>query len=912
MGVLLAIFLIVNLNANSGLDKNKISSDVIEKAEKGEQVRVYIKLKTETSEGKSISSHETKEEVLKILENKIKHDFGEELDVFISKEELLELQNNPIVEFIEPVPTRSIFLDDSVPLINSSSELWNVQVNGTNLTGEGETICIIDTGINYSHVDLGGCYGDNDPTSDCKILGGWDFYNSDPDPVDDHGHGTHCAGIAAANGAKKGVAPDAKIIMIKACDSTGTSCPDPDIEDGINWCVDNSSRFNISVISLSLGGLNFTDYCPEDDLASSINNAIANNISVVVASGNNGWTDRIAGPACVENATAVGATTKTDGFYEDGNRWPLRLLVAPGVSITSTWKTGGYESSDGTSMATPHVAGAFAIINQYRRLEGSVDLTPREIEEVLNNSGKRLNDTSGSGLNFSRIKIYSTILEIDQGNPYVTLSSPADDNFSSNSNNTFTCISTDIQLSNTTFYLWNSTGGEVNQTTYNSTSATSFEFEINQTLENGTYTWNCLTYDNNTNYAWASSNRTIKVGNSTVILNSPSDNSYTTTNETTFNCTIIDTLSNLTNVTLKVWNATGKNLVYNETTTISGTSNETTFIYNLTEEDDYDWNCLVYDEESNLIYGESNYTITFDNTKPTITLVSPIDGASQSSSTALFRFNVTDMSAIANCSLILDNVLNTTDTGIIKNTTETITRSLGDGIHDWKIRCYDAAGNMNESYDERELTIDTDDGSGTSLSSSNSDSTSDETTDTTTTPITYNSYSITETEFEEGCSKCVSINDEINFTKGNESHRLKIEEIKNESIKVKIYSDPITLTITKGATEKADLDNDNIYDIAVTYNSYENSEANVTLKSIHEKIGTRQIFDPKLSNDIKEFFSSLIGFAKKLDKKTWTIIGIVGGVMLLGIIGYLSRRKIICAIECFTESKKCKGKKCKR
>jgi len=155
--------------------KSKISSEVLEKIEQEDNIRVYIKLKSEVKKGRSITSREIKKEVSGILEGKIKHSFDDSLSAFVSEKELLELQNNSNVESIELVGRRAISLQDSVPLINSSTELWNLQVDGINLTGKGETICIIDTGVNYSHSDLGGCYGNNDEDSSCKVLGGYDY-----------------------------------------------------------------------------------------------------------------------------------------------------------------------------------------------------------------------------------------------------------------------------------------------------------------------------------------------------------------------------------------------------------------------------------------------------------------------------------------------------------------------------------------------------------------------------------------------------------------------------------------------------------------------------------------------------------------------------------------------------------------
>ncbi|MBU1203804.1 MAG: S8 family serine peptidase, partial [Nanoarchaeota archaeon] len=100
-------------------------------------------------------------------------------------------------------------LQDSVPLINASV-VHSVMVGGVNITGIGQTICVVDTGVDYTHADLGGCFGDG-----CKVIAGYDFINNDADPLDDNGHGTHVAGIAAASGGITGVASGANIVAVK-------------------------------------------------------------------------------------------------------------------------------------------------------------------------------------------------------------------------------------------------------------------------------------------------------------------------------------------------------------------------------------------------------------------------------------------------------------------------------------------------------------------------------------------------------------------------------------------------------------------------------------------------------------------------------------------------------------------------
>ena len=589
-------------------------------------------------------------------------------------------------------------------------------------------------------------------------------------------------------------------------------------------------------------------------------------------------------------------------MYGSGNRNNLTLLLAPAGTtggggscsignmnpnaICSTYKTGAYYAFAGTSMATPHVAGGFAIINQYRRLEGSIDLTPAEIEDALNDSGKVISD-AGSGLDFSRIKIYHTILAIDQGGVSTTLNSPANNSINASTNNTFNCSSTDIQLSNLTFYLWNSSNALINQTTYIATS-NNFEIGINQTLANGTYSWNCLGDDNNSNSAWASNNYTFKVGGTDVTLNSPANNLFTTSNSMTFNCTLQNTIANLTNVTLQIWNVTNNSLVYNATTNISGANNETTFAYNLTAEDDYDWNCLAYDADSNSILGDSNYTITLDSTNPVVSLESPDDDASESEGSIDFEFNVSDTNDIVNCSLVVDDEIEDTSTSISKGTSESLSLSLNAGSYDWKIRCYDEAGNSDDSA-EREITI---------TSSSDDDDDSSDSSGSGGAAAIARNYIATKAEFEKGYSKALKEGDKINFTKNNESHKLELDDATNSSIKIKIYSDVFTLTILLGETEKADLNSDNIYDIAVTYNEYNNLKANITIKSINETIETRQISTTDSNETISseensnetmgtgEVMAYLKESFKNMDKKTWITIGIIAGLILLAGIGW--------------------------
>ena len=125
---------------------------------------------------------------------------GFSADIFRSDRE--KIKDLPHVKAVYPDTEVSIALQDSVPLINAT-EVWQMKdSNNKFVTGENITVAIIDTGIDYMHPDLGSGFG-----SGYKVIGGYDIYNDDPDPMDDHGHGTHCAGIVAANGIASALVP---------------------------------------------------------------------------------------------------------------------------------------------------------------------------------------------------------------------------------------------------------------------------------------------------------------------------------------------------------------------------------------------------------------------------------------------------------------------------------------------------------------------------------------------------------------------------------------------------------------------------------------------------------------------------------------------------------------------------------
>ncbi|MHA1245737.1 MAG: S8 family serine peptidase [Candidatus Thorarchaeota archaeon] len=248
-----------------------------------------------------------------------------------------------------------------------------VDVVQGNVDGSGVKVAILDTGIDYTHPDLDDVYA-----------GGYDFVDDDSDPKDGNGHGTHCAGIVAAEDNGEGVigvAPHASIYAVRVLDNWGSGYTS-DIIAGIDWAIDNG----MDVISMSLGG---GDYDQAFDDA--VDRAYNAGIVVVAASGNDGK-GTISYPAAYDNAIAVGAIDSDHNLADFSNYGPEQEVVAPGVDIYSTmptytvtlnyWFMGGYSQNydrmSGTSMATPMVAGVVALI-----LSANPDLTPPEVRDIL-------------------------------------------------------------------------------------------------------------------------------------------------------------------------------------------------------------------------------------------------------------------------------------------------------------------------------------------------------------------------------------------------------------------------------------------------------------------------------------------------------------------------------------------------
>jgi len=234
---------------------------------------------------------------------------------------------------------------------------WGVsKVNGGS-GGNGITVAVLDTGVT-KHPDL--------KISVCKDATRGRFIQNGCN--DNNGHGTFVAGIIAANGGDDGrgitgVAPGANIMAIKVCDADG-SCWSDDIAAGIRYAADNGAN----IISMSFGSSR-----NDPVLNDAIDYASSKGVLLVAAAGNDGPDDgSIDYPAANANVIGVGAIDSSDKIPFWSSRgdnyntvyWVVNEkdieFVAPGVAIDSTWKNGCYLTLDGTSAASPHIAGLAA------------------------------------------------------------------------------------------------------------------------------------------------------------------------------------------------------------------------------------------------------------------------------------------------------------------------------------------------------------------------------------------------------------------------------------------------------------------------------------------------------------------------------------------------------------------------
>ncbi|MZQ96999.1 MAG: S8 family serine peptidase [Acidaminobacter sp.] len=351
------------------------------------------------------------------------------------------LRHNPKIALIEPDLTVQA-LADTYPwgITRIGADLVHQQSN----TGAGIKVGIIDTGLDYTHPDLAG-----------KYVTGYDFVNNDANPMDDHGHGTHVAGTIAAvmNGqGLAGAAPGVSLYALKVLDANGSGSLG-NIMAAVEWCVDNG----IQITNNSYGVM--TD--PGSTFKAVFDAAYAEGLLQIAAAGNDRtkwyslfFTDIVSYPAWYSSVVAVAATDSANKVASFSSFGPSVELSAPGVSIESTIP-GGYATWSGTSMATPHVVGAAALVMKSGITSASA--VRSRLQATADDLGALGRDRDyGYGL----VDADEAVLGTPPLNapPSVTITSPMDgETFTIGQNITFTASATDLEDGNlTSSIVWTS------------------------------------------------------------------------------------------------------------------------------------------------------------------------------------------------------------------------------------------------------------------------------------------------------------------------------------------------------------------------------------------------------------------------------------------------------------------------
>jgi subtilisin family serine protease len=258
------------------------------------------------------------------------------------------------------------------------------------LTGAGQTVAVIDTGIDYTHPALGGGFGDG-----FKVVDGYDFVDDDDDPMDTYGHGTGVAGVIAAeefvhNGRTyRGIAPDARLVALRI-DSANEPVPDERIDAALDWVLARRKSLGITVVNISFGYGSFDDEEGSSVFGDELRALKDAGVFVVASSGNNGVSSPpgIQYPSADPNVYAVGATDEFGTIAEFTQRSDLLDLLAPGADVATTALVDGdgatedFRLATGTSFASPAVAGTVALMRQ-----ADASLRPPDIRSILRVSG---------------------------------------------------------------------------------------------------------------------------------------------------------------------------------------------------------------------------------------------------------------------------------------------------------------------------------------------------------------------------------------------------------------------------------------------------------------------------------------------------------------------------------------------
>jgi subtilisin family serine protease len=323
------------------------------------------------------------------------------LNLLYNSSDILGIEENVPIKLDDPIEDSEVGNDDSSASGTTPDRpflLYTTQLIGARnawewgLTGKGWYVAILDTGIRKTHEFFKGksiieaCFalgrdgtsGSGDCPNGYSTMIGSGSAAHHPSNYSGFDHGTHVSGIAAGDTALLyGVAPSAGIISVQVFSrftpsDCGTSSPcvlswTSDQLAGLDYIYSIRGSYPIAAVNMSIGAGGYSSFCDSDSRKMVIDNLRAAGIATVIATGNDSYCGYVSAPSCISSAVSVGSSTDSDAESYFNNWSPtLQRLFAPGSQIYSSTGTSdsSYASWSGTSMATPHVTGAWAILKQ--------------------------------------------------------------------------------------------------------------------------------------------------------------------------------------------------------------------------------------------------------------------------------------------------------------------------------------------------------------------------------------------------------------------------------------------------------------------------------------------------------------------------------------------------------------------
>ncbi|MFF8381423.1 S8 family serine peptidase [Streptomyces sp. NPDC015661] len=386
----------------AGATTDPVDPPLYDQTAGGGKIRVNVVTETLADVADAATAGETKQEFETVPVVTLK----------VDRAGLDQLAAKPGVVSVTEDKAEPATLDQSIPLIGGDDAF------AAGKTGTGQAIAVLDTGVETGHpflknrVVAEACFSPSDAESGVVSLcpngtdtqEGTGAANTAAGPCATMAacdHGTHVAGIAAGNGTgitgapKHGVAPGANIVAIQVFSQFTTE----EFCGGIAPCVGSYQSAQLKGLehvlklkqagtpivaaNLSLGNGRYATACDTDLRKPVVDSLLTAGVATVIAAGNNGHTDAVSMPGCISSAITVGSTTDDDELSAFTNRGPLLDLFAPGTGIVSSVPGGAYASKNGTSMAAPHVAGAYAVLKQAFPTKSIADLTA-----LLKSSGR--------------------------------------------------------------------------------------------------------------------------------------------------------------------------------------------------------------------------------------------------------------------------------------------------------------------------------------------------------------------------------------------------------------------------------------------------------------------------------------------------------------------------------------------